>query len=154
MNQHSNSQATQGAFVIPQVARVLGYAGLLPFIASAVACGLMQGETKLLAQQALLAYGAVIVSFLGAVHWGAALAMRSTAAFSYVWSITPALLAWIALLLPFSAGTVMLALVLVVCWIVDLQTLRSHVFSESYLQLRMHLTIGALLSIVAGRLAA
>ena len=154
MTKHSNPQALQETFVIPSVARALGYAGLLPFIACAAACWLTQGETKVFAQQALLAYGAVIVSFLGAVHWGIALALRNAAPLPYVWSNAPALLAWLALLLPFTAGVVLLALLLVVCWIVDRQTLRAQVFGESYLQLRMQLTLGALVCVVAGRLAA
>jgi NADH:ubiquinone oxidoreductase subunit 6 (subunit J) len=153
VTENSNAQAAQVVFTLPATARALGYAGLLPFIASAAACWLTQGATKAFAQQALLTYGAVIVSFLGAVHWGVSLAQRSAATWPYAWSITPSLLAWLALLLPFSSGTVLLSLALIACWLVDKQTLRSQVFGLAYLQLRTHLTVVALLCIVAGRLA-
>jgi Protein of unknown function (DUF3429) len=160
VTQNSNTQATpitqaitQTSFTVPATAKALGYAGLLPFIASAAVCWLTQGETKAFAQQALLTYGAVIVSFIGAVHWGVALAQRNVAPLPYVWSNVPALLAWLALLLPFNFGAALLALALIVCWLADIRTLRSQAFGESYLQLRMHLTLAALLCVVAVRLA-
>jgi Protein of unknown function (DUF3429) len=153
VTQNSNTQTTQVSFTLPATAKALGYAGLLPFIAGAAASWLTQGDTKAFAQQALLTYGAVIVSFLGAVHWGVALAQRNLASGPYAWSITPSLLAWLALLLPFSSGAVLLSLALIACWLVDKQTLRSQVFGGAYLQLRTHLTVVALLCVVAGRLA-
>jgi Protein of unknown function (DUF3429) len=152
--QNTTSQAAQEAFTLPTSARALGYAGLLPFIASAAACWLTQGETKAFAQQALLAYGAVIVSFLGAVHWGIALAQRNAAPLPYVWSNVPALLAWTALLPPFTAGCVLLSVGLIICWWVDTQSLRAQAFGKSYMQLRTHLTMGAVLCVMAGRFAA
>lgn len=46
-------------------------------------------------------YGAVIVTFLGAVHWGLAMATPMTspmaytlASEAYMWSVTPSLMAW------------------------------------------------------------
>ncbi len=152
--QNSTSQAALEAFTLPASARALGYAGLIPFIASAAACWLTQGETKAFAQQALQAYGAVILSFLGAVHWGIALAQRNTAPLPYVVSNVPALVAWLALLLPFTNGSVLLTFVLIGCWWVDTQSLRVQAFGKSYLKLRTHLTIGALLCVMAGRFAA
>jgi Protein of unknown function (DUF3429) len=152
VTQNSNTQAAQVVFTLPATAKALGYAGLLPFIASAAACWFIQGDAKAFAQQALLTYGAVIVSFLGAVHWGVALAQRNLASGPYAWSITPALLAWLALFLPFSSGAVLLSLALIACWLVDKQTLHSQVFGEAYLQLRTHLTIVAMLCVIAGRL--
>lgn len=51
----------------------------------------------------LLSYGAVILSFVGALHCGFAMAHPATAeqgvSGMYVWSIMPALVGWVALLI-------------------------------------------------------
>jgi len=52
--------------------RLLGYAGLFPFFAAAAAALLGPPPWRGAALSALAAYGAVILSFLGAVHWGLA----------------------------------------------------------------------------------
>ena len=56
---------------IPGVARLLGYAGLLPFLLTAA---LMWFATDAgiaaTAHKMLIAYGAIILSFLGGIRWG------------------------------------------------------------------------------------
>lgn len=87
----------------PRVVAWLGYGGLLPFVFLTLASGLDEDHAPLLSN-ALYAYGAIILSFVGALHWGFAMSLRSlndhqrTAAF--IWSVVPALLAWPALLMP------------------------------------------------------
>lgn len=75
----------------------LGYGGLVPFVGLAV---LAAADPVRAAQwsRALAAYGAVILSFVGALHWGIAMsathldpALRRQA---FAWSVVPALLAW------------------------------------------------------------
>ena len=52
---------------MPQIARLLGYGGLIPFAAlAALALGSSQSAAWI---HALIAYGAVILSFVGALHW-------------------------------------------------------------------------------------
>ena len=88
----------------PCVVAWLGYGGLLPFLALAAASWVtdFNGQASPLWQTALLAYGAAILSFVGALHWGFAMTLggmgpaRQTA--SFVWSVVPALVAWVALL--------------------------------------------------------
>ena len=57
---------------------------------------------------ALLAYGAVILSFVGALHWGFAMALGGLSdrerTHRFVWSVVPSLLAWPAVLLPMAGG--------------------------------------------------
>ena len=52
---------------------------------------------------ARVAYGAVILSFVGALHWGFAMAMPSMPKVMrrncFVWSVVPALIAWPAMML-------------------------------------------------------
>lgn len=70
----------------------------------------------------LLDYGACIASFLGALHWGRAVARDGLAA-GYVWSVLPSLLAWLALLLTVRGG-LLLAVLLVLCLGVDALAMR------------------------------
>lgn len=85
---------------VPQPAVALGYAGAIPFVASAAAVWIMEPPIRTVALDALIAYGAVILSFMGGVRWGLAIAggrpPRLTELFV---SILPAFFAWIGLLL-------------------------------------------------------
>ncbi len=82
----------------------LGLAGALPFLAAALAAALaMPGAATV-----LIAYGAVILSFLGGIHWGLAAAGRPPAAARLVIGVVPSLVAWLALLLPADAGLAVL----------------------------------------------
>jgi hypothetical protein len=94
---------------IPAIAYVLGVAGAVPFILCGVAAS-SAGAQALTGLLALLGYGAVILSFVGAVHWGFALtyAMPEPAvptrrapsmAVRLALSTVPALIGWAALLL-------------------------------------------------------
>ena len=80
------------------VATVLGYAGLIPFIA---ASGVLFTDNPGFTGPALYSltvYAAVILAFMGAVHWG--VAMQSNASSSnlqLVFSVVPALIAWLSL---------------------------------------------------------
>ena len=85
---------------VPSAGQWLGYVGLLPCVAALLGF-LLSGEARedYFARQ-FIAYGAVILSFVGAVHWGLALATGSMRIMRLSFSILPALLAWAALLLP------------------------------------------------------
>ena len=85
---------------VPHAGHWLGYAGLIPFVAALLGY-LLGGEARqdYFAQQ-FIAYGAVILSFVGAVHWGLALSSGRMQVMRMAISILPALLAWAALLLP------------------------------------------------------
>ena len=64
----------------------MGYGGLIPFVALALVASFADEDHRTFAAVALVAYGTVITSFLGAIHWG--LVMRDASAQSL------ALLAW------------------------------------------------------------
>lgn len=88
---------------LPDVVAWLGYGGLLPFVALAV-LGLQDQDHALLWNDALYAYGAIILCFVGALHWGFAMNLcslnDSQRSGAFIWSIVPALLAWPTLLMP------------------------------------------------------
>lgn len=92
--------------VTPSSVVWLGYGGLLPFIALA-AGSFFSPEYGARCQVALILYGTVILSFVGALHWGFAMTLPGLSASkrseSLVWSVFPALLAWLAALLMVAA---------------------------------------------------
>ena len=58
---------------VPAAAAWLGGLGLVPFVGLSIASQAIEGDLKTAALRGLLAYGAVILSFLGGIHWGAAM---------------------------------------------------------------------------------
>ncbi len=54
---------------LPTIVRILGYAGLMPFIGLAFMVQLADSPNDLIALESLVAYGAVIVSFLYELYW-------------------------------------------------------------------------------------
>ena len=89
---------------VPQAGQWLGYAGLIPFAAALLGVLLGDAQRQAYFAQQFIAYGAVILSFVGAVHWGLALVGGRMRAMRLSMSILPALLAWAALLLPATAA--------------------------------------------------
>ncbi|MFN7184154.1 MAG: DUF3429 domain-containing protein [Thermomonas haemolytica] len=84
----------------PRLVAQLGYGGLLPFLALA-ALAWLDPARQARWSGALLDYGAVILAFVGALHWALAMQAATLAqarrAQAYAWSVVPALIAWGAL---------------------------------------------------------
>lgn len=134
-------------------AAFLGYAGLLPFVALAVAAWLGPLSYRGQSGFALLAYGASIASFLGAIHWG--LWMRGPllqAPLQLVWGILPSLVAWSGMLMPLHYGLLTLALLLVICMGVDWRIYPVYGL-DKWLMMRLHLTWVAAVCLVIGGVA-
>jgi len=138
--------------------RLLGYAGLIPFVASAALALLGPAPWRGPALAALAAYGAVILSFLGAVHWGLALRGSPEEAMA-AWprlglGVLPALAAWVALLLPARPGLALLAVGVLVVAAVETAATRRGLMPRNYLGLRWPLSLGAGTCLLLGALAA
>ncbi len=113
------------AFHTHRTATLLGLGGAAPFVVAGLGAWILgDGPLKHWLLTAVFAYGAVILSFLGGIHWG--LALRDTQADdrSYVIGVLPALLAWLALLIPLRFGLALLAVCFVAQLVVDLIRLR------------------------------
>ncbi len=141
---------------IPKTVACLGYGGLLPFIALAALVWLLPDKAPALLS-ALLAYGAVILSFVGALHWGFAVALPelddSSRNASYVWSVIPALLAWVALIAPQSIAMVLLVSGFLLQYRRDRLLTKRSSLPGWYLGLRLQLTIVASLCLIAAGLS-
>ncbi len=139
---------------LPHPARLLGPAGLLPFAGLALLCWLGPPAWRAAAPGALLAYGATILAFLGAVHWGLALRARPGEE-GADWpriglGVVPALLGWVALLLPTGTGLVLLTLGILGVAAAETAGARAGLVPRGYLGLRWGLSAGAALCLLAG----
>ena len=134
-------------------ARRLGFGGLIPFAGLAVTLWLAPSGGWSLAAVSLLGYGAIISSFLGAIHWG--LVMREGPAQpvpSVLWGVVPSLLGWVALLLGGAPGLLLIAALLWACFAVD-RVLYARYQLHAWLPMRLRLTLVASISCLAGAAA-
>lgn len=132
-----------------RAASLLGLAGALPFVALALVLWWLSEPRGQWALQALIAYGAVILSFLGGIHWGLALRDAPEDGHAFVISVIPSLLAWTALLLPHTFALSLLA----VCFVGQLALdLRLHV-ARWFRLLRVALTVVACTSLLLASMA-
>jgi hypothetical protein len=136
----------------PMWANLLGYAGLIPFVVLAAAFWWPDRVAHSFISHALSNYAAVIISFLGAIHWG--LAMRdtqpsTTGASVWIWGITPSLLAWMATLLTSPFDLLFMAILLWICYRVDQKRYPHHQL-ESWLPMRFRLTLVASIACLTG----
>ena len=92
---------------MPRAAQALGWAGVLPFLGLAALAWVPAWRPDALA--AFVAYGALILSFLGGQRWGRALA-AGTGNGPYALAVVPSLWAWLAWMAPPAAGLALLAL--------------------------------------------
>ncbi|HDZ54882.1 MAG TPA: DUF3429 domain-containing protein [Pseudomonas xinjiangensis] len=91
----------------PRLAVGLGVVGLVPFVTGSLGLWITPEAWRERVLEELLAYAAVILAFMGAIHWG--LAMRADessekAPVQLGLSVIPPLLGWVALSLPISFG--------------------------------------------------
>ncbi|MBM4228291.1 MAG: DUF3429 domain-containing protein [Gammaproteobacteria bacterium] len=137
-------------------ARLLGLSGLIPFVLPAFVIHLAPELGDLDWRSLQADYGAVILSFVGALHWGYALQSGisgPSAWLRYGWSVIPALLAWLALQCPPEIGLRLLAGGLVCAVLVDRGLLSAVSLPNWFMQLRYQLTTIAALSLLAASVA-
>ena len=130
-------------------ARWLAYGGLIPFYGLALLAWI---ETcREWALQGIAAYAAIIIAFLGAVHWGRALQQfdRGNQFPTLLFGIMPAVLGWFALLLPLEFSLPMLAAGLVFVWGTE-QMVFTEALPDWYRHLRHQLTAAAVIVVLIG----
>jgi len=131
----------------------LAYAGLIPFVGLALMVQLAPTPLNYLSAESLAAYGAIITSFMGALHWGANLHTLGKAPPSdrwenrnaWIWGVIPALVAWVALHIYIPVGLVILASALIIQRSIDAETYQYYFSNEdackAFITLRNRLTI-------------
>jgi len=117
----------------------LGLAGLLPFLAAAAGALALGGAGAGVAATGAALYGAVILSFLGGVHWGTGLRDGGGAG-PFLWGVTPSLVAFLAAFLPLPWMLAVLSAGFVVAGAVDVAAF-SRTGPRWYVRLRIALTL-------------
>ncbi len=138
---------------LQQLANILGYAGLVPFaifsIGAWITLPLVHNPHFI-----LLTYAAVILSFMGAIHWGVGMSQQGDGAkIQLGTSVLPALLGWLALLIPVLYGYVLLILCFSTLCVADKYATDKGLVPGWYLPLRVGLTIIVVLCLIAAALA-
>ena len=137
---------------LPPLLLKLAYAGLIPFVGLALLVQLAPTPLNYLSAESLAGYGAVITSFMGALHWGANLHTLGKAPpgdrwedrNAWIWGVIPALVAWLALHIYIPVGLVILASTLIIQRNIDQHTYQYYFSSDearlAFMTMRNRLT--------------
>lgn len=138
---------------IERLISALGYAGLIPFVVLASLLWLVTPDLHPFVALALATYGAVVMSFLGGIHWGIGLryaAMQEIGCHRHlVWGAMLAVLAWVCILMPAFAGLPLLGALSIGAYLVDRRSWADAGLAH-WLPLRLRLTTVAALSCLLG----
>lgn len=132
---------------MPVIIALLGYGGALPFVALAAAHWLSLQLPFAQPAALLVGYGVVILSFVGALSWGSHLRDQHISQGLYIWSIVPALMGWVALMVPLMMAALIVIIGLIICWWGDRAKVKTGIWPRWMGRLRAHLTILACLSL-------
>lgn len=140
---------------VPETAIWLSVFGLLPFGGAALSAAFLGEDHGGWAMAALMAYGAVILSFLGGIHWGVAIAGdpgNGALPRRLMVSVAPSLVAWAGLLLPLKVGLLVLATGFAATLYIDTRATRAGEMPSWYPRLRRPLSIAVLASFLLSSL--
>jgi hypothetical protein len=132
---------------LPPLAVVLGAAGLIPFMVLGLGAVSANPVNSLAAAEQLVGYGAVILAFLGGVHWGFTLGETGdgkAARARLALGVVPSLIGFIAIFLAIGVHPVLSLIVLIAGFIgtlvVEIRAQSRDLMPSGYLALRMALT--------------
>ncbi len=130
------------AHSISKLAGILGYAGLIPFIGLTVFMFLVDGDSAIFARFAFQAYAAIILTFIGGVHWGLVVNKndQGNTQLVIIASVVPSLLAWVSILLPLPIALAMLLFSFLLLFFYEYRYLWPVYFPAWYRKLRSVLT--------------
>ena len=140
---------------VPRNAAWLGAAGVLPFIAGVAGIWLLDATQAEFAAFILTAYGAMILSFMGAIYWG--LVMWRGGQGSGHWytiGVLPALVGWLALMLEPAFGLPLLALAFAAVYVLDRAAVSAGIAPAWYARMRGPLSAAVVLLLILGAAAA
>lgn len=140
--------------MLPQTSRhfirAILYLGCVPMALLAILMWLVHDELHGFVAVALASYAGIVVAFLGGVHWGIGLRIGLHAPkFHFIWGAIAAFCGWFGTMMMPAAGMPFLALMFVICYVVDDRTWVRAGLSE-WLTARFHATVIAVLSCLAG----
>ncbi len=143
---------------LPTTAVILGLLGLLPFLGCSLGALTFSSDGASRSMLGLSAYGAVILAFLGGVHWGWALDPRpETAArverLRLGLGVVPALVGWAGMLVTFIGlpliGLAVLAAGFIGLTIVEARGTKAGLVPPGYMWLRWGLSVVVIVCLVS-----
>lgn len=136
---------------IPMAALIPGVLGLIPFWGLALLVAMPLDIPADLAMFALVTYGAMILTFVGAIWWGLAVhAPKGTPrSWMFIWSVIPSLIGWSGVLISDVIGIPMIMVGLLMQWALDLTVHRAcpSWFPAWVVKLRTLLTLAAIIAL-------
>ena len=126
---------------------MLTYSGTLPFLASVLLQLFFADLVALDYQYILIAYGAVITSFIAGVHWGIYL-NHNPSINLFIHSNIIALMAWLALLIPVYLGFILLIICFLYLFLIDRKLAQWNFIEPWFIRLRLHATSVVVLSLI------
>lgn len=139
----------------PAAATVLVGLGLVPFVAGALGFWLLPPDLAAHALDVQVFYAVPVLAFLGAVHWGAALADGPDAdrlGVRLAWAVVPALIGWVAALMTALPALTLLMAGYAAAYLVDRRARDRGELPDWYLDLRRRATAVVLLALGASLL--
>ena len=102
----------------------------------------------------LTAYAAIILSFMGAIHWGIAMSRSEDQNGKYfIASVIPGLSAWVALLLPQRYAIILLMIGFIALIIYDWSVEKPHGLPVWYIPMRNRLTLVVVMCLMITQLS-
>ncbi|MFT5394907.1 MAG: hypothetical protein ACI85N_000086 [Gammaproteobacteria bacterium] len=121
----------------------LSYGGLLPFVTTLVGIYSSSKELSSYSMIAFVSYGAVILGFVGAVHWGFLLKTDSMQRQGLLLSISvlPGLIGWLALISDLPVALLMFFIAYPLLFVYEKFSELNSLLPVWYMQMRFRLTI-------------
>lgn len=136
---------------LKQWASILGYSGTIPFISLAVILLLANASfttpaASALAASALHIYGAIILSFLGGLHWGRIACnpdIKPSDKWFLIYSVLPSLIGWSSYLLAdiWQDTALMLIAGFIISYVIDIRFIKLGAWQTWMKPLRTNLTL-------------
>ena len=136
-----------------KTAKSLGYAGLIPFIIFSIGSWF---QLPFISDSIhiLTAYAAIILSFMGAIHWGSAMSRCEGQNGKYfIASVIPGLSAWLALLLPQRYAITLLMIGFIALIIYDWSVEKPQRLPGWYIPMRNRLTLVVVMCLMFAQLS-
>lgn len=155
--QQPESEIPHQSLSLEALANGLGYAGAIPFAGLAYLVlfpdrNPLTGIAPTILAHGLLSYGAVILSFLGGLHWGRAVDVKTQISSfdprgALIWSVSLSLIAWgSTFAASMVAASILIAGLFIALW-ADIWLFAKNYWPAWMRRLRLHLSLIAIASL-------
>ena len=123
------------------LAKILGFSGLIPFIIALISINFHVSKTQVL--EIIIIYGYTIIAFLGGIYWGVGLNIKISAKKYFFISTLPTIFVLISLLFPLSLISKIIFLICILNFFLylELTFLQTLILPKWFLFLRIKLNI-------------